>query len=734
MSRLFPIDPWQLCENRLNAASLDRRRAYFVLNNDRLRMDGHFAEPYGSEGSTASPRSGIDWCRLRIRIDGELVDLSLCEINRYARKLDLRHAEVERSFDIRLVSGKRIKVSSKRFCSAAESGLGALRYTIEALNFAATISIDVELQVHPEVFAAGWAYRWKHADQRAGVLQLAGPRDSDWGDLATLGIQFEVHRNGELIDHPVQISPIAKMVRLSLDLDVVDGDRVRIDKWMCALLGHYDQRDRLMAACRDQLTAASRQGYTILREAHREVWAQRWEACDLEVDGAPEVQQQLRFQCFQLLQAYGSGDRALPFYAPRQSALELSAQSAPWEWEVYAFPFYLHLRPRLAKALLDYRYAHLPRALHCATALGYDRGATLFPTRARVSQAARSAAPIRADLLSANATLAYSIYCYEQQTGDREFMIDRGLELLIGLARFWTQRVHFSPGKQQYLLHGVTGPNEYSQHRNKPWYTSYLARWTLEYAVETVRWVKTAAAERYAALEERCKFYEYTETKQWTAIATNFYLPTPNGEGIIPAHADYFDLPEPATEVATDGEASTPVREPVHRRQLVREVQQPEVLLGLYQFAAHFEESILRANFQHYEKLQRYETPTAPGIPTILAARLGERKRAQELFDRLLADESDWGLSVDGSALGAAWMAVVFGFAGLRSRVDHLVLAPYLPEQWTGYRFSFYFQNRRLRLEVDRSRSVLYNESDRSVRVAVGGNLKEILGGAQILC
>ena len=144
--------------------------------------------------------------------------------------------------------------------------------------------------------------------------------------------------------------------------------------------------------------------------------------------------------------------------------------------------------------------------------------------------------------------------------------------------------------------------------------------------------------------------------------------------------------------------------------------------MGLYQFAAHFEESILRANFQHYE------TPTAPGIPTILAARLGERKRAQELFDRLLADESDWGLSVDGSALGAAWMAVVFGFAGLRSRVDHMVLAPYLPEQWTGYRFSFYFQNRRLRLEVDRSRSVLYNESDRSVSVAVGGNFKEIFG------
>ncbi|MCB0579387.1 MAG: hypothetical protein KDD10_08780, partial [Phaeodactylibacter sp.] len=47
-------------------------------------------------------------------------------------------------------------------------------------------------------------------------------------------------------------------------------------------------------------------------------------------------------------------------------------------------------------------------------------------------------------------------------------------------ARFWAQRVHFSERRGKYVMHGVTGPNEYENNVNNNWYTNYIARWCLQ--------------------------------------------------------------------------------------------------------------------------------------------------------------------------------------------------------------------------------------------------------------
>ena len=68
--------------------------------------------------------------------------------------------------------------------------------------------------------------------------------------------------------------------------------------------------------------------------------------------------------------------------------------------------------------------------------------------------------------------------------GMKLYLADYGLEVLIAIASFWSQRVNWSDDKQQYVMLGVTGPNEYENNVNNNWYTSTMATWCMQYTME----------------------------------------------------------------------------------------------------------------------------------------------------------------------------------------------------------------------------------------------------------
>ena len=90
-----------------------------------------------------------------------------------------------------------------------------------------------------------------------------------------------------------------------------------------------------------------------------------------------------------------------------------------------------------------------------------------------------------------NGAIAFAIYDYIRYTGDEKYLSEYGLEVLVGIARFWAQRVHWSSMRQRYVMHGVTGPNEYENNVNNNWYTSYIAKWCMEYALEALDFVQS---------------------------------------------------------------------------------------------------------------------------------------------------------------------------------------------------------------------------------------------------
>ena len=85
------------------------------------------------------------------------------------------------------------------------------------------------------------------------------------------------------------------------------------------------------------------------------------------------------------------------------------------------------------------------------------------------------------------AAVAYGIYNYVKITGDRNFLREKGAEILIETARFWASRCEYNRELDRYEIRRVTGPDEWHEPVDNNLYTNYLARWNLGYVLELLK-------------------------------------------------------------------------------------------------------------------------------------------------------------------------------------------------------------------------------------------------------
>ncbi len=123
-----------------------------------------------------------------------------------------------------------------------------------------------------------------------------------------------------------------------------------------------------------------------------------------------------------------------------------------------------------------------------------------------------------------NGAIVYAIYDYIRYTDDAVYLLEGGLEVMIGVARFWAQRFNFSEDKKAWVMLGVTGPNEYENNINNNWYTNYLARWCMQFTMEQINWAKHLHSVPWARIANVTSFQE-KEINQWSAICKQCVLP-----------------------------------------------------------------------------------------------------------------------------------------------------------------------------------------------------------------
>jgi len=121
-----------------------------------------------------------------------------------------------------------------------------------------------------------------------------------------------------------------------------------------------------------------------------------------------------------------------------------------------------------------------------------------------------------------------------------------------------------------------------------------------------------------------------------------------------------------------------------------------------------------RRNFNYYDPLTTHDSSLSVCVQSIIANEIGEHEKALEYFHfAATMDLSDVGGNVKHGAhiasIGGTWLALVYGFGGLRDHGGHLRFDPKLPKMWSGLTFHLEVRGSRLCIEAghDRTRYTL---------------------------
>lgn len=424
-----------------------------------------------------------------------------------------------------------------------------------------------------------------------------------------------------------------------------------------------------------------------------------WNDADVEIIGDSDLQEGIRFNLFHLLQS--TGRDLLSNIAAKGLSGEGYEGHYFWDTEIYILPVFLLTHPELAKGLLLYRYSILEQAKNHAKNMGHESGA-LFPWRTISGTECSSYFPSGSAQYHISADIAYSFIQYYLVSGDFSFMEEYGVEVLFETARLWADTGHFDG--DCFKIDAVTGPDEYTCIVNNNYYTNVMAKYNLHWAVKCYHLMESANPSQLAQLCLKTGL-NIGEVQTWQQAAAQMYLPYDEHLGINPQD-DTF-LHKAVWNLTNTPKDHFPLLLHYHPLTLYRYQVCKQADTVLAHFLVEDEQKIetIRNSFDYYEKITTHDSSLSSCIYSIMASKLGFTQKAYDYFietARLDLDNTH-GNTKDGlhmANMGGTWLAIVFGFAGLRIKEDGISLQPALPEKWLGFRFSIQFKGRKIQIEV----------------------------------
>lgn len=730
MKRIFEVSPWTITTHELNPADKRLQESITSLGNEYMGMRGMFEETYTGDslqgvyigGVWFPDKTRVGWwkngypeyfgkainalnfVKAEIRIDGDLIDLAKTPFDDFELSLDMKAGILHRSFIV-----KGVKISVDRFISVAKKELADLRWTFVSVD-KATHQLELTSLIDADVMNEDSNYDEKFWD----VLDKEADEESAFIMTRTIanpfGVpQFTVAARQRFVSDLPAVGSVNDDKQVgNVFAGIVTETPVQIEKRVIVTTSRdYDTNDAVKAATDDLFADIASNTYNDLVIDHTTGWAKRWEKADVQIEGDEEAQQGIRFNLFHLFATYYGNDARLNI-GPKGFTGEKYGGATYWDTEAFAIPVYLGVTdPAVVKSLLKYRYQQIEGAYHNAKQQGL--AGALYPMVTFDGIESHNEWEITFEEIHRNSTIAYAIYNYTHLTGDRSWLENEGSEVLIGIARFWADRVHYSARNDAYMIHGVTGPNEYENNINNNYYTNWMAKWVLSYALENI---DAVAPEFQTKLNVTAE-----ERKHWQDIGDKMYLPEADVTDVngVPRHVfaahDTF-LDKELVPVRDLDPKNLPINQHWSWDRILRSpyIKQSDTLHAMYYFPDAFTEQQKRDNYEFYEPFTVHESSLSPSVHSIIAADLKMADKSVEFYERTARldldnynnDTSD-GLHI--TSMTGAWLSIVQGFAGMRVRDDQLHFEPFLPDKWQGYSFRFLFRGRLLSVAVDQNGS-----------------------------
>lgn len=390
---------------------------------------------------------------------------------------------------------------------------------------------------------------------------------------------------------------------------------------------------------------ANLQGLEELRKRHEEEWSKLWES-DIIIEGDNQAQQDIHNMLYHL---YAFSNQNSEFLL---SPMGLSGTGynghAFWDTEIWMFPVLLALQPEIAKNLIEYRYNRLDKAIDNAKSYGY-KGAK-YPWESAASGEEETPVWALSGTYEHHITgdIAIAAWQYYTVTQDKEWLQQKGWDILKNTALFWQSRVTLENGK--YAIKNVVCADEWAENVDNNAFTNAVAKLNLEYATQCAN------------------ILGYTADPEWKTIADNLFF-TKMSNGVTREHDSY------------NGE----------------NIKQADVNLLAYPLKIITDTDQIFKDLEYYQtKVPESNTPAmTQAIFALLYSRLGKTKEAYHWFKdsyesnllppfRVIAETKGGTNPYFITGAGGILQAVIMGFAGVDFDVNGEIYqrSSVMPSHW----------------------------------------------------
>jgi maltose phosphorylase len=751
---IIPND-WSIIEEGFNPDNIKASESLFSIGNGAMGQRANFEEKYSGSTFQGSYIAGVyypdktrvgwwkngypeyfakvlnapNWIGINVFVNDETLDLHTCKkVENFKRELNMKEGWLSRSFVATLQNNIQVEVSVKRFLSLDIDELGAINYSITPLNSNASITYGPYVDSGITNEDTNWD------DKFWDTLNVSHENNQAFIKAKTMKTDFhtctfmesQVFIDGKSVMIEPNISSDSTSAAFSYSYNVKQNETYSIHKFGGYTVDRNHDKTELIAAAKSVLEKATKSGFDALLDSQKKAWAKIWDMADITIEGDVKAQQGIRFNIFHLNQTYLGTDPQLNI-GPKGFTGEKYGGSTYWDTEAYCIPFYMATKDQsVARNLLTYRYKHLDKAIENAEKLGFTNGAALYPMVTMNGEECHNEWEITFEEIHRNGAIAFAIFNYHRYTGDYSYIPEMGLEVLIGIARFWHQRATYSIHKNQYVILGVTGPNEYENNVNNNWYTNYIAKWCIDYAIENIKRVSSEYTTDYTRVMNKAKLSK-VEIEEWQKVADNMYFPYSEAHNVYLQQDGFLDK-----ELITVSDLDTSQR-PINQKwswdRILRSpyIKQADTLQGFYFFEDHFGLDELERHFDFYEPFTVHESSLSPCVHSIQAAKLDRMDQAYTFYlrtSRLDLDDYNHevheGLHI--TSMAGTWMSIVEGFGGMRVKNNKLSFEPKIPEQWQGYSFKVNFRHQILKVNVSKGQTHFELEGDQDLEILVNGN------------
>ncbi|PHV08973.1 family 65 glycosyl hydrolase [Janthinobacterium sp. BJB412] len=734
----FPLEAWCIRETAFDTASHFLDETLFALGNGYIGLRGAHEEGYSGPAGTSLdgtylngfyeseaihyPEAAYGLAKtnqfmlnvpnakgIALWLEDERFDLLEGKLERYERSLDFRTGILLRTLEWTSPQGRRVAVTSRRLVSFDDKHLFAIEYEVVALNFSGRVrlvsSVDgavknIEAGDDPRVGSAVSGQSLRVVDSQQGPnFSALVQRTANSGFMLVSAAQTELRGIYELSQTRGE-----QRLEQTYTVAALEGEAVRLCKFGC----YYSSRDypesELMARAKETLALAQGQGFRALAQAQEQYLANFWQQADVQIAGDDALQQGIHFNQFHLLQSVG-----------RDGKTNISAKGVTgegyeghyfWDTEIYIFPFFLYSKPEIAKKLLEYRYAGLAKARERARQMSHAVGA-MYPWRTIAGEECSAYFPAGTAQYHINADIAYSIKLYMEATGDLDYLIRYGAEIVMETARIWIGLGCYDRAGR-YCINQVTGPDEYTALVNNNYYTNAMAQMHLNFAAAIAEQLQAEHPAEYARIAALVGL-DPAEPAEWRRAAALMLLPYDEALQIH-AQDDSF-LSKKKWDFAATPKENYPLLLNYHPMVIYRHqvCKQADVVLALLLLGEQFTLDDKRRDFDYYEAVTTHDSSLSSCIFSIIASEVGYHDKAYDYFmetARLDLDDTHGNThyGVHTAAMAGTWMGVAYGFAGMRVFDGALHFAPTLPKQWQHYTFKIHFQGALLEVRVEPAR------------------------------